>query len=256
MFRNPPTRVLLSDYEVFQTIHAICTQRLMTLSLAYCPPLSEEDESEGEAEFHQVSPSMSYTRSSSVQYPMSEGDRRACDVLKCYQDTKVYINSSTPDSDDLPAHSAGSHTALDTRSTNPSETYQSEDQDFLEIPDSQMSSTSQESSTDTTPPATIIFSPRSPEPTPRPRRMHRSVYYGNFPVLQVQVPEIYECIPGMVISDIMSGSGSMNLHGKSDPQPNSPEMYIPVFRSDEINMRIGVGTCLHSLPKKTVRRRS
>lgn len=38
--------------------------------------------------------------------------------------------------------------------------------------------------------------------------MHRSVYYGNFPVLQVQVPEIYECMPDMVLADVMSGSGT------------------------------------------------
>lgn len=82
----------------------------------------------------------------------------------------------------------------------------------MEIPDSQISSTPQESFTDTSPPATIILSPRSPEPTPRARRgsrMDRPGYYGNFPVLQVQVPDIYGRMWDMVLSDIMSGSGTL-----------------------------------------------
>lgn len=119
MFRTPPTRVLLSDYEIFQTIHTICTQRLKALSLAYGPPLSEEDEDESKAEFHQISLSTSYTRSSSVQ---PEDDRWACDVL----DTNIYISSSKSDSDDLTAYSAESHTLLNAHSTNSGETYQSE----------------------------------------------------------------------------------------------------------------------------------
>lgn len=78
------------------------------------------------------------------------------------------------------------------------------------IPDSQIPPTPQESSTDTSPPATIILSPRSPEQTPRARRgsrMHRPGYYGNFPVLQAQVPDIYERMSDILLSDIISGSG-------------------------------------------------
>lgn len=78
---------------------------------------------------------------------------------------------------------------------------------MIEIPDSQISSTSQESSTDTA--VTIILDPRSPEPTPQARRrsrMHGPGYCGNFSVLQVQVPDIYECMSGIVLSDMISGS--------------------------------------------------
>lgn len=130
MFRTSPTRVLLSDYEVYQTIQSILTQRFKTPDSAYCLPVSEEGEDE--ADFYEDSLSTSYTRSSSVQYSMSEDDRRACDVLKRYRDTKIYMNSSTSDdSDDLPAYSAGPHATLDTRSTSPSETYQSEGSSYF-----------------------------------------------------------------------------------------------------------------------------
>jgi hypothetical protein len=37
--------------------------------------------------------------------------------------------------------------------------------------------------------------------------MHRPGYCGNAPVLQVQVPSVYEQIPDMVVSDIMSEGG-------------------------------------------------
>lgn len=96
----------------------------MTLNLAYSKPLSEEDEEE--AEYDYDSSRTSYTGSSSAQYFMSEDDRRACEVLKRYRDTKIYMNSSTSDMDDLPAYSAGPHATLDTRSTDPSESYQTE----------------------------------------------------------------------------------------------------------------------------------
>lgn len=124
MFRPSQTRILLSDYEFHHTIHSILTQRIKTLNLAYCPPVSEEEEDE--AEFYDDSFSTSYTKSSSVQYFMSEDDRRTCEVLKRYRDTKIYMNPSTSDLDDLPAYSAGPRATLGNRSTNPSESYQSE----------------------------------------------------------------------------------------------------------------------------------
>lgn len=126
MFRTPQTRILLSDYEVLQTIHSICTQRFMTPNLPYCPPVSkeDEDEDEDEAEFYQDSLSTSYPRSSSAGYSMSDHDRYACDLLKRYRDSKTYFNSSA--SDDLPAYSAGPHATLDTRPVDHSESYQSE----------------------------------------------------------------------------------------------------------------------------------
>lgn len=126
MFRPPQTRILLSDYEVLQTIHSIWTLRFMTPNLPYRPPVSEEDEDEDEAEFYQDSLSTSYPRSSSAGYTMSDHDRYACDLLKRYRDSKTYFNSSASDLDDLPAYSAGPHTTLATRSTNRSGSYQSE----------------------------------------------------------------------------------------------------------------------------------
>ncbi|GAM39333.1 hypothetical protein TCE0_034r10800 [Talaromyces pinophilus] len=130
MFRTAQTRILLSDYEVLQTIHSIWTQRFMTPDLPYCPPLSEkdedEDEDEDEAEFYQDSLSTSYPRSSSAGYTMSDHERYACDLLKRYRDSKTYFNSSASDSDDLPAYPAGPHTILDTRPVDHSESYQSE----------------------------------------------------------------------------------------------------------------------------------
>ena len=128
MFRTPQTRILISDYEVLQTIHSIWTKRFMTPNLPYCPPVSEkdEDDDEDEAEFYQDSLSTSYPRSSSAGYTMSDHDRYACDLLKRYRDSKTYFNSSASDSDDLPAYSAGPHTILNTRSAIPSESYPTE----------------------------------------------------------------------------------------------------------------------------------
>jgi hypothetical protein len=229
MLRVPPTRILLSDYEVHQTLHSIWTQKFMTLNLAYSKPLSEGDKEE--AEYDYDSSRTSYTRSSSARYFMSEDDRRACEVLKRYRDTKIYMNSATSNLDDLPAYSAGPHATLDTRSTDQSESYPTEGKpppnrgldkptsncnqvvyrNVVEITDFQISSTPQESSVETSSPAAIILSPRSPEPTPRARRgsrMHRPALYRNFPVLQVQVPDVYERMSDIVLFDIMSEGGT------------------------------------------------
>lgn len=43
--------------------------------------------------------------------------------------------------------------------------------------------------------------------------MHRSAYYGNFPVLQVKVPDIYERMSDMVLADIMSGGRTLASTG-------------------------------------------
>lgn len=69
----------------------------MTLELTYCLPVSEKDDHE--AEFYQDSLGTSYTRSSSVEYFMSEDDGQTCEVSKRYRDAKTYLNSSTSGSD-------------------------------------------------------------------------------------------------------------------------------------------------------------
>lgn len=124
MFRTSQTRISLSDFEVNQTLYTIWAQRFVTFNLAYCAPLSEEEEDE--AEFYNDSLSTIYTRSSSAGYTISETDRYACDLLKRYRDTKFYVSSSTSNSDDLPEYSTRPHAILNTRPVNYGESYHME----------------------------------------------------------------------------------------------------------------------------------
>ncbi|EED19870.1 hypothetical protein TSTA_031300 [Talaromyces stipitatus ATCC 10500] len=237
MLRTPPTQISLSEYEVLQTIQSIYIQKAMSLSLKYYGT-----EGEGEAEYYYDSS----CTSPSTEYTTSEYDKLACEVVKHYHDAKIYLNSLTPgsrgvalsDSDlSLSDYPAQLRAILSTRTVGRIERDDSEEiyENATEIPESTQASSTplMEPSAETSPPATTIHSPRSPDPTPRARRVsrvHRSGHHGIVPVLQVQVPYFHERISDMLLSDYMA-------EWQSGPPGNLRDTYsrLPLRRDQQSN---------------------
>ena len=99
----------------------------MTLNLAYCPPVEEEGEEDDDGdEYLYDSFITSYTSASSEGQPISEHDRYVCNLLRRYRDTKIYLDSSTSELDDLPSYSVVPQAPSDTHLIDHREGYQPE----------------------------------------------------------------------------------------------------------------------------------